>query len=290
MNCELGGILSSHAWWPHYLTYANACRDATTWVVTASTWHVICFVCLGDLFSFFLYAWDRAAPSPVDRFWRSIRQRYAYWGSHYYYSPFRGSDPRNTSFGDVKTLFQAQPQIIETCILSIKFALLQSPLSAYRVWPKYSGNKSQMADGRHLWKTDRFWWSLALWCILAQNRARTVKFRVFEIQNSGGRQLKNKKIATSRQRIDRSSRSLAWWCEIGLLTIQTVKKIYCRLTNYELLRWLVETPSRDFAHYRLSGWRRIFTTCQELTSWHVSTYQEVSSWHVVNILRHPDSR
>jgi len=30
---------------------------------------------------------------------------------------------------------------------------------------------------------------------------------------------------------------------------------YCRLTNYELLRWLVETPSRDFAHYRLSGGR-----------------------------------
>ena len=29
----------------------------------------------------------------------------------------------------------------------------------------------------------------------------------------------------------------------------------CRLTNYELLRWLVETPSRDFAHYRLSGGR-----------------------------------
>ena len=31
--------------------------------------------------------------------------------------------------------------------------------------------------------------------------------------------------------------------------------LYCRLTNYELLRWLVETPSRDFAHYRLSGGR-----------------------------------
>ena len=29
----------------------------------------------------------------------------------------------------------------------------------------------------------------------------------------------------------------------------------CRLTNYELLRLLVETPSRDFAHYRLSGGR-----------------------------------
>ena len=57
---------------------------------------------------------------------------------------------------------------------------------------------------------------------------------------------------------------------------------YCRLTNYELLRWLVETPSRDSAHYRLSGGRRIFTTCQELTSWHVDTCHEVSSWHLTD--------
>jgi len=64
----------------------------------------------------------------------------------------------------------------------------------------------------------------------------------------------------------------------------------CHLTKYELLRWLVETPLRDFAHYRLSGGSRIFTTCQELTLWHVSTCQEVSSWHVVNILLPPDSR
>ena len=26
----------------------------------------------------------------------------------------------------------------------------------------------------------------------------------------------------------------------------------CRPTNYELLRWLVETPSRDFEHYRMT--------------------------------------
>ena len=30
---------------------------------------------------------------------------------------------------------------------------------------------------------------------------------------------------------------------------------YCRLINYELLRWLVETPSHDFEHYRMSGGR-----------------------------------
>ena len=26
---------------------------------------------------------------------------------------------------------------------------------------------------------------------------------------------------------------------------------HCRMTNYELLRWLVETPSRDIRHYRM---------------------------------------
>ena len=27
--------------------------------------------------------------------------------------------------------------------------------------------------------------------------------------------------------------------------------MYCRMTNHELLRWLVETPSRDVDHYRM---------------------------------------
>ena len=42
-------------------THANPCGDATTCVVSANTWHVTCFGVLVDLFSFFLYAWDRAA-------------------------------------------------------------------------------------------------------------------------------------------------------------------------------------------------------------------------------------
>jgi len=28
----------------------------------------------------------------------------------------------------------------------------------------------------------------------------------------------------------------------------------CRMTNFELLRWLVEAPSRDIRHYHLSQW------------------------------------
>ena len=36
--------------------------------------------------------------------------------------------------------------------------------------------------------------------------------------------LKITKIAISQQRIDRSSRNLAWWCKIGLLSVHTVEK------------------------------------------------------------------
>ena len=55
-------------------THANPCGGATTWVVSSNAWHVTCFGFLGDLFSFFLYSCDLATPSPVDRFWRSIRR------------------------------------------------------------------------------------------------------------------------------------------------------------------------------------------------------------------------
>jgi len=40
------------------------------------------------------------------------------------------------------------------------------------------------------------------------------------------------------------------------------RKVYCRPTNYELLRWLVETPSRNFEHYRMSGGR---LTCRKMS-------------------------
>jgi len=54
----------------------------------------------------------------------------------------------------------------------------------------------------------------------------------------------------------------------------------CRLTSYELIRWLVETPSRDFEHYRMtddspsrsrdnwkmSGGRLTSEKCQETRS------------------------
>jgi len=76
--------------------------------------------------------------------------------------------------------------------------------------------------------------------------------------------------------------------EWSLLPAAASVNDHCRLTNYELLRWLVETPSRDFAHYRLSGGRpdmlQNIYNLSPVTSWHVDTSRG-RGWHVVNILR-----
>ena len=58
--------------------------------------------------------------------------------------------------------------------------------------------------------------------------------------------------------------------------------LHCRMTNYELLRWLAEMPSRDIHHYRMlnhvSGRRfNIFSTVQQ---------SEISNCHVTAILNH----
>jgi len=58
--------------------------------------------------------------------------------------------------------------------------------------------------------------------------------------------------------------------------------LHCRMTNYELLRWLAETPSRDIHRYRMlnhvSGRRfNIFSTVQQ---------SEISNCHVTAILNH----
>jgi len=50
---------------------ANPRGAATTWEVSANAWHVTCFGFL--VYFFLLYSWDRAKPTLVDRFWRSIR-------------------------------------------------------------------------------------------------------------------------------------------------------------------------------------------------------------------------
>jgi len=58
-------------------------------------------------------------------------------------------------------------------------------------------------------------------------------------------------------------------------------KCFCRPTNYKLLRWLVEMPSRDFEHYRMTdnsrsrsrdNWKmsRGRLTCQKMSGGHLT--------------------
>jgi len=72
--------------------------------------------------------------------------------------------------------------------------------------------------------------------------------------------------------------------------------VNCRLTNYELLRWLVETPSRDFEHYRMTddsrsrsrdNWkmsgRRL--TCRKMSDERLTCKKcQTDVWHVKKYL------
>jgi len=61
---------------------------------------------------------------------------------------------------------------------------------------------------------------------LAPYRDQTVKkFEFLKSKMAAAAILKITKIAISHQRIDQSLRHLAWWCKMGLLTIQTVKNL-----------------------------------------------------------------
>jgi len=105
-------------------THANPCGGATTWVVSANTWHVTCFGFLGDLFSVFFYFWDCSVPSPTYRFWRSIRHMACFHAKMWLlrarccYSPFMGLNPppNNRNFGAWMAFFGPNVQNIESCI------------------------------------------------------------------------------------------------------------------------------------------------------------------------------
>jgi len=52
--------------------------------------------------------------------------------------------------------------------------------------------------------------------------------------------------------------------------------ISCRMTNYEMLRWLVETPSRDVGHYRMINASRS-TVCHIMIKDHMTVYRNVTT-------------
>jgi len=70
-----------------------------------------------------------------------------------------------------------------------------------------------------------------------------------------------------------SSSKLYRWCTVYMSATAPECDIFnlwfiifdCRMTNYELLHWLVETPSRDVEHYRMSTASR--STVRQFNIW-----------------------
>jgi len=222
-------------------TRANPCGAATTWVVSANTWHVTCFGFLGDLLVF-LYSWDRAAPSPADRFWRSarhmvyLRARMCLLGSRCCHSPFMGSNPPKTLIwgGVVNRLFTGltckilkpayyrnycidSNQILHN-IIDHKVLIVGGPNTAPRNprWRTAAILKKNVKSPylrNRVTNFHKIWQGHANWTL------RPLKFRIFE--NPRWRRPPSWKSQKSRYY---SSGNLARLCKISLLSVQTVKK------------------------------------------------------------------
>jgi len=84
-------------------THAKLGGAATTWVVSANTWHVTCFGFFSDLFLLYRYSSDRAPPEPMHRLWRLIRQmasfraRMCFLGVPLMFLPIFGVKPLKTA-------------------------------------------------------------------------------------------------------------------------------------------------------------------------------------------------
>ena len=107
------------------VTHANPHGAATTWVVSANTWHVTCFGFLVYLFSFYFILEIAASPHLWTDFddlyviWRVSAQGSAFWGSRWDSSPFRGSNPPKTPIlGAWIGVFKPKSRNSKTCILS----------------------------------------------------------------------------------------------------------------------------------------------------------------------------
>jgi len=80
-----------------------------------------------------------------------------------------------------------------------------------------------------------------------------------------------------------SSSKLYRWCTVYMSATAPECDIFnlwfiifdCRMTNYELLHWLVETPSRDVEHYRMSTASR--STVRQFNVWRQTLNCYISS-------------
>jgi len=173
-------------------------------------WHVTCFGFLVNHFFlfFFLYTWDRAAPSPVDRFGRS-----------------------SLTSKILKPAYKATASIPAKFCSTIKTTKCSSSLVQIRTQQFQDGGRppfwktvklpylsNRSTDFKEIWHSDAHW---------PPTGDTPLKFRIYK--NPRWRPSPSwksqKKIAISQQRFDRSSRNLARWCEMSLLTVQTVKNL-----------------------------------------------------------------
>jgi len=62
--------------------------------------------------------------------------------------------------------------------------------------------------------------------------------------------------------------------------------LHCRMTIYELLRWLVETPSRDVQHYRMLTASRSTGRHFKImsTGRHYVTWRSLDIFYIVNVI------
>ena len=66
------------------------------------------------------------------------------------------------------------------------------------------------------------------------------------------------------------------WLACSLLVV-FCSKLFCRMTNYELLRWLVEMPSRDVDQYRMINTSR--STVYHSMKWYMVTVYHFIEWY-----------
>ena len=139
-------------------THANPWGAVTTRVILANTQHNHMFWSLRQ--PFFFLSWDRAAPSPVDWFWRSIRHmtclhaRMCLLVVLLLPLPVQGSNPPKPLFLGINRLFQAQCAkycnlhiIKHTVSIRTKFCTTQKTTKC-SLWVV----QIKMADGPPCWK------------------------------------------------------------------------------------------------------------------------------------------
>jgi len=188
--------------------------------------HVICHVLVSWATFFFLYAWARAPPPPVDWFRQSIRHIMCFRASMCFSGvsllPLLLGDkiPQTHILGAWIGIFKPNAQNVETCTLSKLLNRFQP--SAHRGWSRYAPNKSKRWTAAVLKKNDkslspqpfdRFWLNLASWRTLARHNGYLSK--VWPIFTKFGMAMQNHLLTPSPLKIQnfkiKGGGRQPWW-------------------------------------------------------------------------------